>query len=264
MPTIEHLEQNLLRAFNPDQARLLAQTIHESYNSLVHASDFHELKEIVGDLSENVRDLSAGVKELASSLRQTQEHVEDLAAAQQRTEERVEELAAAQQRTEERVEELATAQQRTEQSVEKLSRAQEETSRAVRLLARQVGGLSDALGGSLEDFALEFVPEILERYWPLKTDDCSRFELELKGKPQEIDLFLTGSLDGRPITILGEVKSNITPSEVERFLKITELARPTLTGEVRVIFFGYRASREARDAIRAAGAYCLSTQGKIL
>ncbi|WP_460193933.1 hypothetical protein [Thermosynechococcus sp. FA-CM-4201] len=74
--------------------------------------------------------------------------VTDLAQAQKRTEERLEELAAAQKRTEERVDQLAAAQERTE--------------RAVKQLARQVSGLSEALGGSLEDLALEVVPEILE------------------------------------------------------------------------------------------------------
>lgn len=58
--------------------------------------------------------------------------------------------------------ELAQAQKRTEERVDQLAAAQERTERAVRQLARQGGGLSEALGGSLEDLPLEVVPEILE------------------------------------------------------------------------------------------------------
>ncbi|MEN9252622.1 MAG: hypothetical protein Q6L58_09315, partial [Thermostichales cyanobacterium BF3_bins_165] len=62
----------------------------------------------------------------------------------------VAELAAAQKRTEEWVEQLAAAQKRTEERVEELAAAQKATERALKNLARQVGGLSESLGGSLE------------------------------------------------------------------------------------------------------------------
>jgi hypothetical protein len=79
-------------------------------------------------------------------------------------------LANAQARTESRVEQLANAQQM-------LADAQARTEWAVKDLAKQVGGLSNALGGSLEDFACDLVPEMLEksgrwRYSPLPPRNC--------------------------------------------------------------------------------------------
>jgi len=77
-------------------------------------------------------------------------------------------LAQAQQRTELRVKELAQAQQRTELRVEELAQAQQRTERELRMLARQVGGLSERLGGSLEDLSYDVLPACLEKYYDHK------------------------------------------------------------------------------------------------
>ncbi|MEN9271449.1 MAG: hypothetical protein Q6L49_11885, partial [Thermostichales cyanobacterium HHBFW_bins_127] len=61
------------------------------------------------------------------------------------------------------VAELAAAQKRTEERLEELAAAQKATERALKNLARQVGGLSESLGGSLE-----VVPDILEHHWGLE------------------------------------------------------------------------------------------------
>ncbi|MEN9220778.1 MAG: hypothetical protein Q6K08_08230, partial [Thermostichales cyanobacterium GMQP_bins_62] len=127
------LEERLRITFNPEQAHLLAEVIQEAYAT---TRDFNELKAIVA--------------ELAAAQSRTEARLEQLALAQQ-------ELAATQKRTEERLEELAAAQKRTEERVEELAAAQKATERALKNLARQVGGLSESLGGSLE-----VVPDILE------------------------------------------------------------------------------------------------------
>ena len=54
---------------------------------------------------------------------------------------------------------LAEAQKPTDE-------AQRRTEWAVKDLAKQVGGLSAVLGGSLEDFACDLVPELLENTGP--------------------------------------------------------------------------------------------------
>ncbi len=247
------LEEKLRAAFSPEQAHLLAEVIHEAYNDLVKARDFNELKSIVG--------------ELAQAQKRTEERVEELAQAQKRTEERVEELAQAQKRTEERVdrlavavEELAQAQKRTEERVDQLAAAQERTERAVKQLARQVGGLSEALGGSLEDLALEVVPEILEYRWGMEIEFCERDTLPLRNGEYEFDLVIRGQVEGRPVVVLGEVKSNITESEVERFLNL--VAQVEASEEIRPLFFGYRVERAAKELIRQRGAVMVTTRGK--
>ncbi|WKT81196.1 hypothetical protein QYC27_13065 [Thermosynechococcus sp. PP45] len=254
------LEEKLRAAFSPEQAHLLAEVIREAYDDLVKAKDFNELKAIVADLAQAQKRTEERVEELAAAQKRTEERVEELAAAQKRTEERVEELAAAQKRTEERLEELAAAQKRTEERVDQLAAAQERTERAVKQLARQVGGLSEALGGSLEDLALEVVPEILEYRWGMEIEFCDRDTLPLRNGEYEFDLVIRGQVAGRPILVLGEVKSNITESEVERFLNlVAQVAAPE---EVHPLFFGYRVERAAKALIRDRDAVMVTTRGK--
>lgn len=49
---IENMTRRFARVFAPEQATVLAETIHDAYADLVKTSDFNELKEIVRDLAE--------------------------------------------------------------------------------------------------------------------------------------------------------------------------------------------------------------------
>ncbi|MDR5640287.1 MULTISPECIES: hypothetical protein [unclassified Thermosynechococcus] len=240
------LEEKLRTAFSPEQAHLLAEVIREAYDDLVKAKDFNELKAIVADLAQAQKRTEERVDQLTLT-------VAELAQAQKRTEERVDQLTLT-------VAELAQAQKRTEERVDQLAAAQERTERAVKQLARQVGGLSEALGGSLEDLALEVVPEILEYRWGMEIEFCDRDTLPLRNGEYEFDLVIRGQVAGRPILVLGEVKSNITESEVERFLNlVAQVAAPE---EVRPLFFGYRVERAAKALIRDRNAVMVTTRGK--
>lgn len=183
-----------------EQAHLLPEVIREAYDDVVRAKNFNELKAIVADLAE----------------------------AQKRTEQRVAELAQAQKRTEERVDQLAAV-------VEKLAAAQDRTERVVKRLPRQVGGLSEALGGSLEDLALEVVPEILEYRWGMEIEFCDRETLPLRNGEYEFDLVIRDPMAEQPGLVLRDVKSNITESEVERFL--TLVSQVEASEEIRPLFF---------------------------
>ncbi|MBU6352365.1 MAG: DUF3782 domain-containing protein, partial [Chloroflexi bacterium] len=136
------IEKQLNEVFSQRQSMVLAGVISEAYDELVRAKDFNELKEIV--------------RTLAEAQGRTEQRVEELAVAQQ-------DLTKAQQRTEQRVEELTVAQQRTEQRVEELAVAQQRTERALEHLSRQVGGLSNRLGGDLEDVAYAAIQDVLKR-----------------------------------------------------------------------------------------------------
>ncbi len=57
--------------------------------------------------------------------------------------------------------ELTAVTRELAEAQHKLAEAQARTEWAVKDLAKQVGGLSNALGGSLEDFACDLVPEML-------------------------------------------------------------------------------------------------------
>jgi hypothetical protein len=172
----------------------------------------------------------------------------------------VRDLAAAQQRTELRVEELAAAQQRTENVVERLDRSMQK-------LSQQVGGLSDRLGGDLEDVAYIVVHDVLGRELGWRVQPLSRSTQKWNGAEQEIDLFGQVHDPARPdlsIWIVGEVKFNLTMKEVERFTRKVAKARRYLAGEVFPVCFCYRARPEVQQAVQAAGMRLVFSYGRMI
>ena len=230
MATIPQIRTRLLEVFPERQADVLAHVLVESHDDLATQADLHKLTGVVSDLANVVTDLAESQKELAESQK---------------------ELAEAQKRTEDRVEELADAQKRTEL--------------AVADLAKQVGGLANSLGGSLEDFACDLVPEILEKHWRLEVTSAEPEELDAGRGPHDLDLVVRGTIDGRPVMIVCEVKSAVTAKEVERFMKVIGWLRAAHPDQdIRGLFFGYRADRKAREAILSAGAAMVFTRGVII
>ena len=153
---------------------------------------------------------------------------------------------------------LAEAQKRTDE-------AQTRTEWAVKDLAKQVGGLSAALGGSLEDFACDLVPELLEKYWAMVVESAGPEDVTVGDEPREFDVVVRGRIEGRPVVVVCETKATVSVKEVKRFLglvgKLKE-ARPT--DDIRPLFFGYKAERRARELIVASGAAMVFTRGVMI
>ena len=160
---------------------------------------------------------------------------------------------------------LAAAQKDLAEAQKDLAEAQMRTEFAVADLAKQVGGLSNALGGSLEDFARDLVPEILEKHWRLAVGSAEPEELEIRRGLSEVDLVVRGTIDGRPVMVVCEVKAAVSAKEVARFMKVIERLRATHPADdIRALFFGYRADRKAREEIVNAGAAMVFTRGVII
>ena len=282
------IREKLGHVFVNQQAEVLSEVIYDSYNALVRADDFNELKGIVKELAEaqqrteqRVEDLAEAQQHLAETQQRTEQRVEDLAKAQQRTEQRVEELAEAQQhlveaqqRTEQRVEELAEAQQRTEQRVEELAESQQHTEHALQQLARQmgglarqVGGMSDRMGGDLEEVAAIMVHDVLERELGWQIDELDRAWQMWNGEEEEIDVFGQAHDPLRPDTtlwIVGEVKFNLTMRDVERFTFLLARAAGHLEGEIVPVCFSYRVRPSVREATKMAGYHLVLSNGRMM
>ena len=238
------LEQ-LASVFEEEQAQVLAEVIYDSYNNLVRREDFSDLKAIV--------------REIAETQQRTDQHLVDLAAAQQRTEQRVEELGEAQQRTEQRVGDLAEAQQRT-------AEAQQRTEYAVQHLAREVGGLSNRMGGDLEDVAAIVIEDALTRELGWQVDELSRVWQTRDGVDEEIDIFGKAHDPSRPDTslwIVGEVKFNLTMRDVERFSKVLERAAAHLDGEIVPVCFCYRIRPVVQEKVLEDGYRLVLSSGRM-
>jgi hypothetical protein len=185
--------------------------------------------------------------ELRSVVERLAESQQQLAESQQRTEHRVEELAESQR-------ELADAQRRTEHSIKDL--------------AKQVGGLAATAGGNLEAYASERIPEVLAERFGFVMESCGSESIEADGKSYEFDAVLRGTINGRPVVVLCEVKTNISESEVRGFLRIAERVRKALaqeTGEadVRPLFFGYRAAVVTQKMITSSDAWLVFPRGLV-
>jgi hypothetical protein len=180
--------------------------------------------------------------------------VERLAKSQQQ-------LAESQQRTEHRVEELAESQR-------ELADAQRRTEHAIKDLAKQVGGLAATAGGNLEAYASERIPEVLAERFGFVMESCGTESIEVAGKSYEFDAVLRGTINGRPVVVLCEVKTNISESEVRGFLRIVDRVRPAVAQEavgadVRPLFFGYRAAVVTQKLVTSNDAWLVFPRGLV-
>ena len=214
---------------------------------------------------------SGMVRDNFDELKQT---VGKLAEAQQRTEEQVKELAKAQQRTEEQVKELAKAQRRTEERVEELVKAQRDTDQAVRELTggidrlrKQVGELSEMVGGDIGDIAYIVLHDVLRREFGWEVGVLERAWQTWDEEPEEVNVFGVATDPANPektIWIVGEAKHNLTAREVERFVGQVARARRHLVGEVFPVCFCYRARPEVQQQVREAGIRLVFSYGKLV
>ena len=231
MSFVSEIRSRLVRAFPENQADLLAEVLVESHAELVNRADFHKLTEVVYDLGE----------------------------AQKRTEMRVEEMQVTMQA-------MQASQQEMQGSLQAMQASQQEMQRAVTDLAKQVGGLSNAVGANLEDFACDLVPELLEKYWRFVTVSAGPEELTTAdGVGREFDVVVRGTIDGRPVTVLCETKATVSTTEVSKFLRIVEKVRGAYPGEdIRPLFFGYKANSAARGLITQSNAAMIFTRGVMI
>jgi uncharacterized protein YhaN len=252
MSSVPEIRGRLLRAFPENQADLLAEVLVESHAELVNRADFHKLTEVVHDLAEAQKRTEMRVEELADAQKQTEIHVDELARSQQ--EMRV------------TMQEMQASQREMQGSLQAMQASQQEMQRAITDLAKQVGGLSNAVGANLEDFACDLVPELLEKYWRFVTVSAGPEELTTAdGVGREFDVVVRGTIEGRPVTVLCETKATVSTTEVSKFLRIVEKVRDAYPGEdIRPLFFGYKANSAARGLITQSHAAMIFTRGVMI
>ena len=259
MTLVSEIRGRLVRAFPENQADLLAEVLVESHAELVNRADFHKLTEVVHDLGEAQKRTEMRVEELADAQKRTEIHVDELARSQQEMRVTMQEMQASQQA-------MQASQQEMQGSLQAMQASQQEMQRAVTDLAKQVGGLSNAVGANLEDFACDLVPELLEKYWRFVTVSAGPEELTTAdGVGREFDVVVRGTIDGRPVTVLCETKATVSTTEVSKFLRIVEKVREAYPGEdIRPLFFGYKANSAARGLITQSNAAMIFTRGVMI
>jgi len=293
MVSIAKMREQLLEGFPEPQADLMARVFVSAQDELVTKAELNELTAVVRDLAEIQRrtdeklgSLAESQRDLAEAQRRTDEKIGTLAEAQRRTDEKIGTLAEAQRRTDEKIGTLAEAQRRTDEKIGTLAEvqrrtdekmgslaeaqrdlfeAQRQTEWAVKDLAKQVGGLSASLGGSLEDFACDLVPELLEKHWAMVVESAAPEDVTVGDGPREFDIVVRGRIDGRPLAVVCEAKATVSVKEVKRFLTLVGRLRDARPADdIRPLFFGYKADRTARELIVASGAAMVFTRGVMI
>ncbi len=272
------IQQALLQIIQLEKQRSEKQAEIEARLATLHEETdrrFAELAEAQKRTEQRLDSLTQKVEELAEAQKRTEARVEELAEAQKKTEqrldslaERVEELAEAQKRTEARVEELAEAQKKTEQRldslaerVEELAEAQAKTERTVQNLivrvddiSKQLGGLSNTVGYSLEDKSYKPLRRILEQEYGVKLSRLHRRNLVYSpDRYDEINIFGEAQKNGKKLYVIGECKAQFGVRDVDKFLGLIERAREYLKGDILPLTLAYQYHPQAEEKLKQLG-----------
>ncbi|MEX0669530.1 MAG: hypothetical protein WD060_03620 [Pirellulales bacterium] len=166
------------------------------------------------------------------------------------------------------VERLAVSQEELVESQHELAEAQKRTEYAIKDLAKQVGGLAATAGGNLEAYASERIPEVLAERFGFVMESCGSESIAAGDKSYEFDAVLRGTIAGRQVVVLCEVKTNISESEVRGFLRVADRVRLAIAKElpeaqVQILFFGYRAAVVTQKLITSSGAWLVFPRGLV-
>lgn len=167
------------------------------------------------------------------------------------------ETAAIQKRSEERLDRIETA-------IGELSRT---TDKRLEQLSKQVRGLSETVGGDIEDIGYIVLYDVLKREFGWDVGVLERTWLMWDKQPEEVNIFgkaTDPSRQGKTIWIVGEAKHNLTSREVSRFVKQLGKARRNLIGEIFPVCFCYRARPEVQKQVLGAGIRLVFSYGKLV
>ena len=175
--------KKLSKGLDPEVAETLATTLGAMYT---------ELRETV----------------TRADFQQLREVVQELAEAQKTTEQRLDSLTM-------KVGELAEAQKRTEEAIRILARELGDT-------RKEVGGLSNTIGYTLEDAAYRALPLLLKRDFGIEIEGRLKrgFLPDRKhvGGNIEVNILGEGTRSGKRIMIVGESKSQISKKRLLTYL----------------------------------------------
>jgi hypothetical protein len=248
MSMAETIRDELVKVFTEPQADVLTSCVIKAHDTLATRSDMHELRVAMKELADQQKETSAEVRELAKQQKETSAEVRDLARLQKETSAELKQLAGS-------VSDLAVQQKETSAEVRDLARQQKETSAELKQLASTVSELAVQQKGTSAEvrdltgtvrtlsmrtdttagWALEWlVGKHLPAYVGRRIRRCrvvgamdvvESLEDEQAGPGLSVDdidelrranLIATGTIDGRPLYLVGEVSFTADNDDVLR------------------------------------------------
>lgn len=226
------VKEKIQQCFSPSQAIVLMDVV-DIYDDVVKVSDFTELKEIVRELAEEQKESRKGINRLDKTMQ---------------------ELAEAQKRTEVKVEELAGEQKESRKSINRLDKAMQELAEAQRITAvelrelkeehketrMQLGGLSMAVGYSIEDRAMPYMSDFARKVFGVTATAVDRRNFVYEnGSFDEINIYCEGQKNGGNAYVIGECKAQPGIKDAEKFRGVLKRLRENLKGEIYPFIVGY-------------------------
>jgi len=286
------IKRTLQPAFTEQQTNVLAICLYEYYQPIVHQREMAAIRDTLARVADTQERTDSRIERLTEAQGASNERIDRLVAAQEASNQRIDRLATAQEASNQRIDRLAAAQEASNQRIDRLAAAQESSNQRIdRLvsaqedmrvdiehlvevtkevvwgigdLRKQVGGISLSVGQGLEAYAMERIPTLLEREFGFKTRSAMPEFLGPPGSTAEIDVVYRGTLEGRPVVVLCEVKTNISETEVREFLRVADRVRATIgVDDVRILFFGYRAGETSRRLIVEYGCLLAFPRGLV-
>jgi len=190
----------------------------------------------IGELTSNTKVMQSQIGELTSSTKVMQSQIGELTCSTKVMQSQIGELTSTSKTTQEQIATLAWSMKDTQ---------------------KQLGGLAQSVGYGLEAYAMDRIPKILAKQLGFVEESSGPEQFAAaNGNQDEIDVVVRGRLDGRPVVFLCETKTNVSPLEVRSFLATADRVRPQVgCDDVRILYFAYRASPEARAAVGELGGY---------
>jgi prefoldin subunit 5 len=292
MITVAEMTQWFRKAFDETQSQLLAEATVRLHEDHVHREDFSRLTQTVERLGERTDRIAVAqeqtaleLREVAVAHRETAREVQALTVAQQRLAEsqavmqsqigeltsttkvmqsQIGELTSATKVMQSQIGELTSTTKVMQSQIGELTSTTKATQEQIATLAwsmkdmqKQVGGLAQSVGCGLEAYAMDRIPKILAKQLGFVEESSGPEQfVGTNGSQDDIDVVVRGSLEGRPVVFLCETKTNVSAQEIRGFLATADRVRPQVgCDDVRIFFFAYRASPEARAAVKDVGGY---------
>jgi len=204
----------------------------------------------IGELTSTTKVMQSQIGELTSNTKVMQSQIGELTSTTKVMQSQIGELTCSTKVMQSQIGELTSTSKTTQEQIATLAWSMKDTQ-------KQLGGLAQSVGYGLEAYAMDRIPKILAKQLGFVEESSGPEQFAAaNGNQDEIDVVVRGRLDGRPVVFLCETKTNVSPLEVRSFLATADRVRPQVgCDDVRILYFAYRASPEARAAVGELGGY---------
>ena len=209
-----------------------------------------KLAESQAAMQESTKAMQSQIGELTSTTKVMQSQIGELTSTTKVMQSQIGELTCSTKVMQSQIGELTSTSKTTQEQIATLAWSMKDTQ-------KQLGGLAQSVGYGLEAYAMDRIPKILAKQLGFVEESSGPEQFAAaNGNQDEIDVVVRGRLDGRPVVFLCETKTNVSPLEVRSFLATADRVRPQVgCDDVRILYFAYRASPEARAAVGELGGY---------